>query len=115
MPPAHQQFAAWSPERIQRWAQSIGPDTTKLIDALFATRRHPQQAFRSCLGILKLGQRYGKDRLEAACRRALPAGIRSYQGIKNILDAKLDQLAPEQAPPLPLPSHPNIRGATYYH
>jgi len=115
MPPAHQQFAAWSPERIQRWAQSIGPDTTKLIDALFATRRHPQQAFRSCLGILKLGQRYGKDRLEAACRRALPAGICSYQGIKNILDAKLDQLAPEQAPPLPLPSHPNIRGATYYH
>jgi transposase len=114
MPPAHQQYVAWSPERIQRWAQSIGPDTARLIDALFATRKHPQQAFRSCLGILKLGQRYGKERLEAACRRALPAGIRSYQGIKNILDANLDQLAPDQAPPAPTPSHTNIRGATYY-
>jgi len=64
MPPAHQKYADWTPERILRWAETMGPHTTQLIDALFASRKYPQQAFRSCLGILRLGQRYGPDRLE---------------------------------------------------
>jgi transposase len=115
MPPAHQKYADWSPERILRWAETMGPHTTQLIDALFVSRKYPQQAFRSCLGILRLGQRFGPERLEAACRRALPAGIHSYKGIKNILDAKLDQIDTEPSSPSTLPRHANIRGNTYFH
>ena len=115
MPPAHQAYSDWSPERFLRWAGEIGPHTTQLIAAVLDSRRHPQQAYRSCLGILGLGKRYSNARLEAACRRALPAGIHSYKGIHNILENQLDQLEPDQPPADPLPAHANIRGATYYH
>jgi transposase len=115
MPPAHQKYAEWSPERITRWAQTIGTHTAQVAHALLASRKHPQQAYRSCLGLLRLGDRYGKDRLEAACRRALPAGIHTYKGVKNILDAKLDQVEPEEPPAVVPKSHENIRGQTYYN
>jgi len=115
MPTAHQKYAEWSPERILRWAHTMGPFTAQLVDTLFDSRKHPEQAYRSCLGILRLGDRYSKERLEAACRRALPAGIRSYKGIKNILDAKLDQIEADQTTAATLPSHANIRGQTYFH
>jgi transposase len=115
MPPAHQKYSDWSPERFLRWAEEIGPDATRIIAAVLDARRHPQQAYRSCLGILGLGKRYTNARLEAACRRALPAGIRSYKGIRNILDNKLDQLEMDQPPAAPLPAHANIRGETYYN
>jgi len=115
MPPAHQQYLEWSPERFRRWAQTIGPHTAQVVQALLDSRRHPQQAYRSCLGLLRLGDRYGKDRLEAACRRALPAGIHSYKGVKNILDAKLDQVEPEEASTVVPSAHENIRGQAYYH
>ena len=100
---------------LHRWAQEIGPHTVDLVQALLAARTHPQQAYRSCLGILRLATRYGNERLEAACKRALPSGIRSYKGVKNILDAKLDRLEPEAEPhPATLSSHANIRGESYY-
>jgi transposase len=73
------------------------------------------QAYRSCMGILQLAKRYGEERLEAACRRALPAGIHSYKGVKNILDAKLDQVEPEELATAVPTDHENIRGQTYYH
>jgi transposase len=114
MPPAHQHYQEWSPERFTRWAQTIGPHTTQLVQALLASRQHPQQAYRSCLGLLRLASRYGAERLEAACRRALPAGIHSYKGVKNILDAKLDQVDPEEPAPVAPTVHENIRGHTYY-
>ena len=114
MPTAHQKYLEWTPERLARWAQSIGPHTAQLIQALLDSRKHPQQAYRSCLGLLRLAKRYGEDRLEAACRRALPAGIISYKGVKNILDAKLDQVESEE-PSIVVPdSHENVRGQSYY-
>jgi transposase len=115
MPPAHQKYSDWSPERFLRWAEEVGPHTSQLIAAVLEARRHPQQAYRSCLGILGLGKRYTNDRLEAACRRALLAGIRSYKGIRNILENNLDQLELEQPPAEPLPAHANVRGETYYN
>ena len=115
MPVAHQKYSDWSPERFLRWAEEIGPDTTRLIGAVLDARRHPQQAYRSCLGILGLGKRYTNARLEAACHRALPARIRSYKGIRNILENKLDQLEVDHPPAAPLPTHANIRGETYYN
>jgi len=115
MPPAHQKYLEWSPERFVRWAQTIGPHTAQLVQALLGSRKHPQQAYRSCLGLLRLAKRYGEERLEAACRRALPAGIHSYKGVKNILDAKLDQVEPEEPSPVVPAAHANIRGQSYYH
>jgi len=114
MPPAHQKVLEWSPERFTRWAQSIGPYTAQVVQALLDSRKHPQQAYRSCLGLLRLGSRYGEERLEAACRRALPAGIHSYKGVKNILDAKLDQVEPEEPSTVVPDTHENIRGQSYY-
>jgi transposase len=114
MPPAHQAVDDWSPERFVRWAQQVGPQTQQLISALLAGRHHPQQAYRSCLGILGLAKRYGHTRLEAACRRAYPAGILTYKGIHNILKHNLDQLQADPLPAGPLPTHANIRGQAYY-
>jgi transposase len=115
MPPAHQQYNDWSPERFLRWAEDIGPHTVQLIAAVLDARQHPQQAYRSCLGILGLAKRYSNARLEAACRRALPAGIRSYKGLRNTLENKLDQLERDEPPATPLPAHANIRGESYYN
>jgi len=114
MPPSHQKYHEWSPDRFTRWAETIGPHTAQLVQALLASRKHPQQAYRSCLGILRLAKRYSEERLEAACRRALPAGIHSYKGVKNILDAKLDQVEPEEPATVVPTDHENIRGKTYY-
>jgi len=119
MPPAHQKYQEWSPERITSWARTIGPHTAQLVQALMESRKHPQQAYRSCLGLLRLGTHYGEGRLEAACRRAFAAGIYSYKGVKNILDSKLDQLPEDTQLDEPSavvpPAHENIRGQAYYH
>jgi transposase len=114
MPPAHQKYLEWSPERLTSWAQKTGPQTAQLVQVLLDSRQHPEQAYRSCLGLLRLGSRYGEDRLEAACRRALRVGIHSYKGVKNILDAKLDQAEVDEPSAIVPDSHENVRGQEYY-
>ena len=117
MPENHRAFQVWSPERFVNWAQTIGPNTTTLVQNVLNSRRHPEQAYRSCLGLLNLAKRYSAPRLEAACTRALPASLCSYKGVKNILDAKLDLVAPEE-PAAQVPAdrvtHENLRGQAYY-
>ena len=115
MPPAHRYYAEWSPDRFLRWAEKIGPQTRALIEAALASRRHPQQAYRTCLGILGLARRYSEERLEAACVRALPAGIRSFKGVNNVLEAGLDQMPLEEPASARLDPHANIRGPFYYN
>ncbi len=78
VPANHRHYAEWSPERFLRWAEEIGPQTRALIETALRSRRHPQQAYRTCLGILGLAKRYTKERLEAASGRALASGIHSY-------------------------------------
>lgn len=114
MPANHRHYAEWSPERFLRWAEEIGLQTRALIETALTSRRHPQQAYRTCLGILGLAKRYTKERLEAASGRALASGIRSYRGIKNILDTGLDQVPLEEPISTPLDPHANIRGSSYY-
>jgi transposase len=114
MPANHRHFAEWSPERFLRWAEQIGPQTRDVIEAALISRRHPQQAYRTCLGILGLAKRFPRERLEAASKRALASGIRSYKGIKNILDAGLDQVPLEEPISRRLDPHNNIRGPSYY-
>lgn len=117
MPKAHQAHLEWSPSRFVRWAQSIGPQTAKLVEAILAERPHPEQGYRSCLGILRLGKRYGDERLEAACARAFAAGARSYRHVDSILRHGLDRAAARgAAEPARTPlAHGNIRGRDYYH
>lgn len=114
MPERHRQ-AKWSPERLTRWAQKIGPHTAGLIQAVLAGRRHPEQAFRSCLGILRLGKHYGEPRLEAACARALSLSTTSYRSIDSILKHGLDAQALEPVSPQPVIRHENVRGPDYFH
>ena len=116
MPEAHRQAGEWTPERLSNWAAKTGPATEKLIMAVLTSRKHPQQAYRSCLGILRLGKAYGDDRLEAACQRALTLGSHSYKSIESILKHGLDKkpLAEQTEPVLP-EDHDNIRGPSYYH
>jgi transposase len=117
MPKSHQKHAEWTPTRIVKWAESIGPATGKLAEAILVERPHPEQGYRSCLGILRLSKRYGQERLEAACARAMAAGARSYRHVDSILKHGLDRIAPaeeSQSKQLSL-AHENVRGRDYYH
>ena len=116
LPEAHRKVGEWSPERLSQWARKQGPSTQALIEQMMAARDHPQQAFRACLGILRLGQSYGNDRLEAACRRALHFGTVRYRSVESILKNRLDQQVIETDPSSVLSAdHGNLRGADYYH
>jgi transposase len=116
MPESHRQAGDWSPERLSNWAAKTGPATEKLIQTVLMSRKHPQQAYRSCLGILRLGKAYSDARLEAACRRALTLGSHSYKSIESILKHRLDDKPIAEQQELALPEdHDNIRGPSYYH
>jgi transposase len=116
LPKSHQAHLEWSPARITRWAATIGTHTRGLVEAILADRPHPEQGYRSCLGILRLAKRYGESRLEAACERALAVRARSYRHVESILKHRLDRMpAPEASPNDRTPVvHPNLRGRDYY-
>jgi transposase len=117
MPKSHQQYLEWTPTRILAWANKTGPKTAELAQEILNRRAYPEQGYRACLGLLRLGKAYGDDRLEAACERALGLGAYSYKSVKSILSTGLDQQPLLQAngagKHVPL-DHKNIRGATYY-
>ncbi len=116
MPKGHRSYAEWTPERLIRWANETGEATAKLIAAILARYRHPQHGFRSALGILTLHKRFDKERVEAACKRALAIGGTSFKSVKSILETGLDKKPLPKQTPLPLTvSHDNIRGGNYYH
>jgi len=115
MPESHRRHLEWSPGRIVRWAEQAGPATGVLVAAILASRPHPEQGYRSCLGILRLGRRYGPERLEAAAVRALAIGARSYRSVESILRTGLDRQPLPDAPASgPARRHENVRGGTYY-
>jgi transposase len=119
MPKAHQRYLEWTPSRIIRWAAQTGPHTEKLVTQVLESKPHPQQGFRSCLGIIRLGKQYSPQRLEAACSYALSIHGFSYKSVQSILKNGLDQkptlLPIRESSTLPLPlQHPNIRGKEYY-
>ena len=115
MPQSHRAHAEWTPSRLIRWAEQTGPATGRFVAELLRRRPHPEQGYRACLGIMRLGRRSGADRLEAASVRAAALGSYAYRTITNILTSAQDQL-PLEAPdePSTTPTHANIRGATYY-
>ena len=115
MPSGHRFYSGWSEARFRRDAAAIGPNTEALIIAVMASRKHPEQGFRSCLGILKRLRGVDRDRAEAACARAVEIGALSSKSLGSILDNNLDRKPTGQsAADLPL-FHANIRGSGYYH
>jgi transposase len=115
MAPAHQAVADWSPERFQRWARGIGPETERLIAAVLERYPHPALAYRSCLGILRLAERYEPSRLERAAARSLAFGGASYKSVSHVLKAGLDREALPAARSRPEPLfHENLRGPDYF-
>lgn len=116
MPPAHRYYAEWTPERLIRWAEKIGPATAGVVQTVLHRRNHPQQGFRTCLGILRLAKGDGEPRLEAACRRATLIDAYRYKSIDSILRRGLDrQDLPEQQELDLAIDHDNLRGPGHYH
>jgi transposase len=111
MPANHQKVGEWTPERMLHWASEIGPHTEHLVQAILASRQHPEQAFRSCLGVLRLAGQYADAQMEVAAQMALEAETLNYRGIKAVVEALPPQPTSE---PMPLPAHENIRGNSYY-
>jgi hypothetical protein len=105
----------WTPERITRQAGEIGRNTSALVEIILRERTHPEQGFRACVGILWLVKTYGRERLEAACSRALEIGARSYSSVNSILKNNLDRQRPAKPADGPAIAHDNIRGPTYFH
>jgi transposase len=116
MTPAHQAVQGWSAPRLVEWAERIGPYAKAVVQSILHQRRHPQQGYRACLGILRLGKSVGDDRLEAACERAITIGAASYSSLKSILKNGLDKkrISTPAQTSLPL-EHANVRGPGYYH
>lgn len=115
MPSSHRRFADWTPERIRRSAGEIGRNTGTLVEIILTERTHPEQGFRACIGILRLEKTWGRDRLEAACERAIAIGARSYGSVVSILKNNLDRHQPATPTDGPVIAHDNIRGPTYFH
>jgi transposase len=116
MPESHKKHAEWTPQRIIDWAKKTGKSTAHTVKIIMESRMHPQQGFRSCLGIMSLGKDYTQERLEAACSRALAIGSPSYKSIRAILEKGLDRLPLQKEGPQQTSfiTHSNIRGPEYY-
>jgi transposase len=115
MPKAHQRHLAWTPGRLIRWAGTVGENCALVVQRILESKPHPEQGFRSCLGIMRLAKGYEPARVEAACRRALTLDVCSYRSLKSILETKLD------TQPLLLIEpggaslrHGNVRGQGYF-
>ena len=115
MTPEHRFHDDLGPERLISWAADIGPETKRCIQAVLEAREVPQQAFKSCLGILNLPKRYSRSRLESACRRANEIGVPTYKNLKRILERGLDiSVVESDEAARSIPPHGNIRGRASY-
>lgn len=116
MPSAHRAHAEWTPSRLINWAKKTGPATGRVVAGIIASRPHPEQGYRACLGLMRLGKRYGDERLEAACERAEHLLSFSYTTVKNILASAQDRIPIDKDAPASEATHThhNIRGGSYY-
>jgi transposase len=114
MPRAHRAHAEWTPSRLIAWAEQTGPATGRFVAGLLARRPHPEQGYRACLGLMRLGREHGADRLEAACHRAEHLRSYRFRTVEHILKSQQDRLPIDLPPTRPALTHENLRGATYY-
>lgn len=115
MPRAHRAHLEWTPGRFLNWAIEIGPATHDLVRHLLETKPHPEQGYRSCLGLLSLSKSYGKERLELACQRALALSSPTRRSVLSILRRWLDTVPPpDEEATITTRTHENVRGPAYY-
>lgn len=114
-PPSHQKYLEWTPERIIRWTEKIGPNTAHVAQEILNSKPYPEQGYRACLGLIRLADKFSPERLEAACQRAAQVKSYTYKSVKSILKAGLDRQALLIPPEPMIVSHPHIRGKDYYH
>lgn len=126
MPPAHQAVADWTPERIARWAEQTGPQARRAVEEIMRSKDHPQQGFNAALGVIRLADDFGADRLERACAKALTLGSPSYKTIQTMLKNRMESVElphqgdaarrdPQDEQQLSLAVAQNVRGKGYYH
>jgi hypothetical protein len=112
---SHQQYLEWTPSRIIEWAGKVGPFTARLVESIMAGKPHPEMGYRSALGVIRLERKYGAERLEAACTRAVRLKLYRFQSVKSMLKSGLDRQPLPELVPIPFPvEHENLRGADYY-
>jgi transposase len=114
-PRAHRDYGRWPPERIVAWAANVGPQVGEVASAIMHRRTHPETGYRACLGLIRLADRYGRERVDAACARALAIESPSFKSVSAILKNGLDR-APriETAARAPI-AHEHLRGASYFN
>jgi transposase len=110
----HRFVSDWTPERFLAWAEGIHEDVKLYILKILGRKQHPEQAYKSCVGILSFGKKVGNDRLIKACQRALDYGVYNYKIIQTILEKGLDKNVEDDTEQLAMPLHENIRGENYY-
>lgn len=117
MPVAHRAHLEWTPGRLLNWAASIGPSVAVIVEYQLTHKSHPEMGYRACLGLLSLAKKYGKERLEAACARAVAIGSLTRKSVVSILENHLDRQAtlPVSQAEWHSPMHDNVRGPDYYH
>lgn len=114
MPSSHRRYAEWTPERFRRWAAGLGPNTEGLVEAILVHRPHPEQGFRTCLGVLRLFRGLDLGEAEAVSARALEIGALTYKAISAVL-ANRSALRRDPTAPGAVIDHANVRGPTYFH
>jgi transposase len=115
MPQSHKEHAGWTPARMLDWVAKSGPCTRQVGESILSSHAHPQQGFRSCLGLIRLSNSYGVERTEAACRKALAIRSANYKVVKTILANNVDKQPDKHIEATVVPvEHQNIRGADYY-
>jgi transposase len=113
LPLAHQAHAQWTPERLITWGERIGVACAGVVTKMLERQRHPEHAYRACLGLLSLAKRYGDTRLEAACTIALGLGTSQFTHIRDMLANGRAQ-AQVTTPEWSAPAHAHVRGPNYY-
>lgn len=115
MPASHRRYAGLTPAELRARAGAVGPETAALVELILQAKPHPEQGFRACIGIVRLARSHGDEALEAACRRAQEIGGLSYSSVRSILQNNLHRRRPPETAEGPAITHPNIRGASYFH
>jgi len=116
MPASHREHRQWTPVKLIAWAERIGAATAGVVRWQMEHRAHPEQGYRSCLGLMRLCRQFGGERLEAACARAQSIRAPHYRSVKSILECGLDRQDSSLlgGATQPMPSHDNVRGPGYY-
>jgi transposase len=116
MPQSHRAHAEWTPARLLSWGTAIGVHTGAVVEHLLTSKPHPEQGYRTCLGLLSLAREYGQGRLEAASALAIKLRSPTRKSVQSILRTGRDQRQPvDTTEQLDLPAHLNVRGPKYYH